>query len=103
MADRDGGSVIVTGASGAIGQAIVAVLVREGRHVVAVDRVAADFGEGVTPVAADVAAEADWIGVGAAAAGRRVTGLVTVAAINRTARNTPRTLTAIIASQSATP
>jgi NAD(P)-dependent dehydrogenase (short-subunit alcohol dehydrogenase family) len=87
------GTVIVTGAAGFIGNAIVERLLAEGRNVIGLDH---NFGDaplgqpldkmpGCLRRTLDVSAEDDWRVFAAEQAGQAdaVTGLVTVAAINR--------------------
>ncbi|NEB77229.1 SDR family NAD(P)-dependent oxidoreductase, partial [Streptomyces sp. SID14478] len=82
-----GQSVVVTGAASGIGRAVAARIVREGGRVVAVDvraeglaALAADLGEAVVPVTADITAPASGAAV-LAAAGGRVHGLANVAGV----------------------
>ncbi|WP_329203275.1 SDR family NAD(P)-dependent oxidoreductase [Streptomyces sp. NBC_01435] len=87
-AGRFGGqTVVVTGAAAGIGRAVAARIVREGGCVVAVDvstdgleALAADLGEAVVPVTADITAPASAAAV-LAAAGGRVDALANVAGV----------------------
>lgn len=89
MGDLDGRVVIVTGAASFVGEAIGAVLLREGARVVLGDRdaehgegVAGRLGEGARFVTADIAQDADLDRLVAAAVGGfgRLDGLVGAAA-----------------------
>ncbi|WP_428956975.1 SDR family NAD(P)-dependent oxidoreductase [Streptomyces sp. cg35] len=80
-------TVVVTGAASGIGRAVASRIVREGGRVVAVDvaadglaALAADLGEAVVPVTADITAPASADAVLAAAAGR-VDALANVAGV----------------------
>ncbi|MGW7080361.1 SDR family NAD(P)-dependent oxidoreductase [Streptomyces sp. NPDC054866] len=82
-----GQSVIVTGAASGIGRAVASRIVREGGRVVAVDisaeglaALAADLGEALVPVSADITEPASADAVLAAAAGR-VDALANVAGV----------------------
>ncbi|MEU6001049.1 SDR family oxidoreductase [Streptomyces sp. NPDC047197] len=83
----DGQSVVVTGAASGIGKAVASRIVREGGRVIAVDvsadglaTLAADLGEALVPVTADITAPASADTVLAAAAGR-VDALANVAGV----------------------
>ncbi|MFB7593862.1 SDR family NAD(P)-dependent oxidoreductase [Streptomyces sp. NPDC056160] len=80
-------TVVVTGAASGIGRAVASRIVREGGRVVAVDvsadglaTLAAELGEGVVPVAADITAPQSAHAV-LAAAGGGVDGLANVAGV----------------------
>ncbi|MGW0908296.1 SDR family NAD(P)-dependent oxidoreductase [Streptomyces sp. NPDC002853] len=82
-----GQHVVVTGAASGIGRAVASRIVREGGRVVAVDLsadgladLAADLGEALVPVAADITEPASAATVVAAAAGR-VDALANVAGV----------------------
>lgn len=82
-----GQSVVVTGAASGIGKAVASRIVREGGRVIAVDlsadgltALAADLGEALVPVTADITAPASADAV-LAAAGGRVDALANVAGV----------------------
>ncbi|GAA1910794.1 hypothetical protein GCM10009837_39040 [Streptomyces durmitorensis] len=82
-----GRSVVVTGAASGIGKAVASRIVREGGRVIAVDisadglaALAADLGEQLVPVTADITAPASADAV-LAAAGGRVDALANVAGV----------------------
>ncbi|MFI6878813.1 SDR family NAD(P)-dependent oxidoreductase [Streptomyces sp. NPDC050400] len=83
----EGQTVVVTGAASGIGRAVAARIVREGGRVVAVDvsadglgALAAELGDAVVPVTADITAPAAADAV-LAAAGGAVDGLANVAGV----------------------
>lgn len=87
------GTVVVTGAAGGIGAAVVARLVADGNAVIAVDitepddAATADLPEGrITWVTADLTTDEGREAVTAATDGVRLVGLVNVAGITRDAR-----------------
>lgn len=82
-----GQSVVVTGAASGIGKAVASRIVREGGRVIAVDvsadgltALAAELGEALVPVTADITAPASADAV-LAAAGGRVDALANVAGV----------------------
>ncbi|MFE6961460.1 SDR family NAD(P)-dependent oxidoreductase [Streptomyces sp. NPDC057696] len=82
-----GQTVVVTGAASGIGKAVASRIVREGGRVIAVDvsadglsALAADLGEAVVPLTADITAPASADAV-LAAAGGRVDALANVAGV----------------------
>lgn len=82
-----GRTVVVTGAASGIGRAVASRVVREGGRVVAVDvaadglaALAAELGEAIVPVTADITAPAS-AGTVLAAAGGRVDALANVAGV----------------------
>ncbi|MFB7711903.1 SDR family NAD(P)-dependent oxidoreductase [Streptomyces sp. NPDC056105] len=82
-----GQTVVVTGAASGIGKAVTSRIVREGGRVIAVDvsadglaALAADLGEAVVPLTADITAPASADAV-LAAAGGRVDALANVAGV----------------------
>lgn len=88
MSNRDGqgDTVVVTGAAGGIGAAVVDRLVAGGHAVVAVDLAAGEGRPGVTWVTADLTDPAGVEAVVAATDEANLVGLVNVAGITRDAR-----------------